>query len=382
MIVDQARYRDGERMPCVGIRSELEQVRADRATRGARGSDFIWVGMKDPSAETFDRVADEELHLHPLAVEDAVQGDQRPKLERYGEGYFVVLRPLRYLAETREIESGELMLFLEKDVLLTVRRGDASPLGDLRTRLEQDQPEALDRGPWGVFWAILDHVVDQYLLIEDRVQDDLEALERRVFAGDRTISSGEIYHLKREVLEFKRAALPLHRAMRSLLGPMSPLAEDDDLRLYFRDVADHLSLVIDNTESQDRLLSDMLSAHLAQVGVQQNEDMRRISAWVAIAAVPTMIAGVYGMNFERMPELTASIDVGGRELYYGYYVVLVVMVLVCLGLYRVLYRHGWLGPSLSERIREEQHRLHDRVEADLGGQPRSSASYSSSSRPE
>ncbi|GAB3116196.1 magnesium/cobalt transporter CorA [Janibacter alkaliphilus] len=397
MIVDQARYRDGQRTGCQDIHAELQAIRSHRRAEaeaenatpssaaggdgpdptgsGAPSSDFLWVGLKDPSTETFDRVVGDQLHLHPLAVEDAVQGDQRPKLERYDGGYFAVLRPLRYLEDTQDIESGELMVFLEEDVLLTVRLGEATPLDGLRSRLEHEQPEALAQGPWGVFWAILDLIVDQYLDIEDRVQEDLEELEAGIFSADRRVTSEQIYRLKREVLEFKRAALPLQRAMRLLLGPSSPVPMEE-MRLYYRDVADHLNLVIDNTESQSRLLSDMLSAHLAQLGVRQNEDMRRISAWVGIAALPTLVAGIYGMNFQVMPELTASVTVGGREVYYGYYLAIGFMLLICLGLYVVLHRAGWLGPSLTERLRAEQERDRQRRADARGGEPqrRSSAS--------
>lgn len=333
MIVDQARYHEGRRLPCADIGEALESIRASGS------QDFLWIGMKDPSEETFDRVSD-ELHLHPLAIEDSVAGDQRPKLERYGDGFFLVLRPLRYVEETSDVESGELMVFLGQDHIVTVRRGEAAPLAGLRSRLEED-PSALEPGPWGVFHAIIDHIVDQYLAIEDELQRDLEDIEQRVFSAEAEVSSEEIYTLKREVLEFKRAANPLLRPMVQLVGETTPVPTEE-LRLRFRDVKDHLSLVIDNTESQDRLLTDVLSAHLAQVGVRQNQDMRKISAWAAMAVLPTMIAGIYGMNFEGMPELDMSFALGGQQVYYGYPLVLLLMVLVCATLYRLFKRSGWL----------------------------------------
>lgn len=333
MIVDQARYHDGHRLPCADIGETLEDIRAEES------SDFLWTGMKDPSTETFARVSD-ALHLHPLAIEDSVTGDQRPKIERYGDGYFVVLRPLRYIESTSDVESGELMLFIADDHLVTIRRGEATPLAGLRSRLEQ-APEMLQHGPWGVFHAIIDLVVDTYLAIEDELQQDLEDIESRVFSDEEHVGSEEIYALKREVLEFKRAALPLQRPLALLVGSSTPVPTEE-LRLLFRDVNDHLSLVIDNTESQDRLLTDVLSAHLAQVGVQQNQDMRKISAWAAMAVLPTMIAGIYGMNFEHMPELSASVDIGGTEVYYGYPLVLLLMVAACTLLYRLFKRSGWL----------------------------------------
>lgn len=333
MIVDQARYHEGRRLPCSDIEEELDAIRA------AGSADFLWIGMKDPSEETFDRVSD-ALHLHPLAIEDSVVGDQRPKLERYGDGFFLALRPLRYIEATSDVESGELMVFLGHDHIVTIRRGEAAPLAGLRSRLEED-PTALEHGPWGVFHAIMDHVVDQYLAVEDELQVDLEDIEQRVFSAGVEVSSEEIYTLKREVLEFKRAANPLLRPMVQLVGETTPVPSEE-LRLRFRDVKDHLSLVIDNTESQDRLLTDVLSAHLAQVGVRQNQDMRKISAWAAMAVLPTMVAGIYGMNFEGMPELNMSFDIGGRQIYYGYPMVLLLMVLACVGLHRLFKRSGWL----------------------------------------
>lgn len=346
MIVDQARYRDGQRLPCHDISDTVTQIRAGGSDETL--SDFVWIGLKDPSPETFQHIVGDELRLHPLAIEDAVTGDQRAKIERYDDDtWFAVLKPLRYDDATSDIETGELMVFVGPSYVLTVRRGEASPLANLRQRLETE-PDALRHGPWGVLHGILDTVVDEYLRIEDELQIDLDEIESDVFAADSRVSSEDIYRLKREVLEFKRAAIPLARPL-SLLSALSSPVGDEELRLLFRDVADHLSQAIDNLESMDRLLTDVLSAHLAQVGVeqnkvavQQNEDMRKISAWVAIAALPTMIAGVYGMNFTRMPELTASVTVGGREFYYGYYVVIALMVLACLTLYRLFKRAGWL----------------------------------------
>lgn len=334
MIVDQARYSAGRRLPCEDIGQTLAQVRE------SDGDDFLWIGMRDPSRRTFAEVS-EQLGLHPLAIEDSVKGDQRPKIERYGDVHFVVLRPLRYVEETSDVESGEIMVFVGPDYIVTVRRGGASPLAGLRSRLEDHGHDALRLGPWGVFHAIIDFVVDLYLEIEDELQADLDEIEAAVFSPGRTVDTGEIYALKREVLEFKRASLPLARPLSQLVGAVTPVP-DEELRLLFRDVFDHLSLVNDNTESQDRLLSDVLSAHLAQVGVQQNQDMRKISAWAAMAAMATMVAGIYGMNFEGMPELSLSVHVGDGEFYYGYPLALLAMALLGFGLYRLFKRSGWL----------------------------------------
>jgi magnesium transporter len=321
--MDQAVYRHGHRMPCSDLSDELAAVRQD-------GHGWIWIGLKDPTDSEFDLVKD-ELQLHPLAVEDAVTGHQRPKLEIYDASLFVVLKPLRYIEATSDIETGEVMVFLGDRFVVTVRRGEAGPLAGVRQLIEHD-PVRLNLGPVAVLHGVMDAVVDNYDLIDREIQDDMEGLEASVFADDRTSDAQEIYALKREVLEFRRAALPL-------IEPARRLSEDDIPHVpevakpFFRDVADHLLRSVDHIESYDRLLSDILSAHLAQVSVRQNDDMRKISAWVAIAAVPTMIAGIYGMNFTHMPEL---------HLLYGYPAALLLMGVVCGSLFRAFKRSGWL----------------------------------------
>jgi magnesium transporter len=333
VIVDQAVYRDGRRRPCGDLSDELEGLRV-----GGHPQDFLWIGLKDPTDEEFDLVND-ELKLHPLAVEDAVKGNQRPKVELYDNTIFVVLKTLRYLEETSDIETGEVMVFLGDRFVVTVRRGEANPLATVRHRLEAD-PDKLRHGEIAVLHAVMDSIVDNYVLIDSELQTDLEEIEQAVFSGNPEVDSQTIYRLKREVLEFKRAAVPLAAPLRMLHdGSRSPVPSKE-VRLLMRDVADHLLRVIDHVESYDRLLTDVLNAHLAQlsvqqaqISVQQNSDMRKISAWVAIAAVPTMIAGIYGMNFKHMPELSHV---------WGYPAVLTVMLVACLSLYRAFRRSGWL----------------------------------------
>jgi magnesium transporter len=321
--MDQAVYRDGRRQPCTDLSDELASVRL-------AGHGWIWIGLKDPTDAEFDVVKD-ELQLHPLAVEDAVTGHQRPKLEVYDASLFVVVKPLRYIEATSDIETGEVMVFLGDRFVVTVRRGEAGPLSGVRRLIESD-PVRLNLGPVAVLHGVMDAVVDNYDAIDAEIQDDMEGLEAGVFADERTSDAQEIYALKREVLEFRRAALPL-------IEPARRLAEDpiphvpDVARPFFRDVGDHLLRSVDHIESYDRLLSDILSAHLAQVSVRQNDDMRKISAWVAIAAVPTMIAGIYGMNFQHMPEL---------EWDWGYPGALILMLVVCTTLFRAFKRSGWL----------------------------------------
>ncbi|NHI18384.1 magnesium/cobalt transporter CorA [Phycicoccus endophyticus] len=325
MIVDRAIYEDGTRRDCGDLSDELERLRSC-----ADPSGFLWIGLKDPTQEEFDSV-DTELGLHPLAVEDAVQGRQRAKVELYDGTVFVVLKPLRYLDRTSDIETGEVMLFVGDRFVVTVRRGELTPLTDLRRRLEED-PQRLRLGPLAVLHAVLDRVVDDYLEIDAEVQTDLDEIETAVFSDERS-DTAAIYELKREVLEFRRAAMPLAEPLRTLhASPRSPVPEGE-LRLLLRDVSDHLHSVIDHIESYDNLLSGILDAHLAQVSVQQNDDMRKISAWVAIAALPTMVAGIYGMNFEHMPEL---------HWRFGYPLAVAVMAVSCGTLFRLFKRAGWL----------------------------------------
>ena len=323
VIIDQAVYRDGQRMPCRDLSSELEVLR--KADHG-----FIWIGLKDPNPAEFALVND-ELKLHPLAVEDAVKGNQRPKLDVYDDTLFVSLKTLRYIDATSDVETGEVMIFVGDRFVVTVRRGEANPLAGVRARLEQS-PEHLTHGPIAVLYSVMDSIVDNYTLIDVALAEDLDLIEQKVFSDVRGVDATDIYRLKREVLEVRRATTPLELPLRRLASEDVPIAHGD-VRPFFQDISDHLLRVIDHVDSYDRLLTDVLHAHLAQISVQQNNDMRRISAWVAIAAVPTMIAGVYGMNFDYMPELTYK---------WGYFIVLGFMAVVCLGLYRAFRRSGWL----------------------------------------
>jgi len=336
MIVDQAIYREGRRLVCRELSDELEQLRTQK-------NGFLWIGLKDPTDAEFELVND-ELQLHPLAVEDAVRGNQRAKIEHYEGSLLVVLKTLRYVEATSDVETGEVMVFLGDRFVVTVRRGEANPLVGVRHRLEENA-EHLSLGPAAVLHAVMDSVVDNYTLVEAEIHEDLERIEQAVFSGTRDVDATAIYRLKREVLEIRRASQPLAEAMERLfVQPHRAIVDRDgsEVLAFFRDVRDHLLKVNDHIESYDRLLSDILSAHLAQISVQQNDDMRRISGWVAIAAVPTMIAGIYGMNFHNIPELEASVTVGDSEFYYGYFVVVAVMGLACATMYRAFKRSGWL----------------------------------------
>jgi magnesium transporter len=289
----------------------------------------MWIGLHEPTREEFDLVAD-ELGLHPLAIEDAVNAHQRPKLERYGDTLFVVVKTLRYIDETSDIEVGEIMLFVGADFVITVRHGQGSPLKEVRRRLEGDHA-LMSHGPSAVLYTVLDEVVDRYEAIAHEVETDIIELEREVFSPGRSMVTEQIYDLKREVLEFRGAEDPLIPVMQDILKGRVEVAPGT--REYFRDVLDHLLRVDERVDSHSELLTNVLNAHLAQVGMQQNEDMRKISAWAAILAVPTMVTGVYGMNFTHMPEL---------KEWWGYPAALMLILGICLGLYRWFRKSGWL----------------------------------------
>jgi len=332
VIVDQAVYRDGHRMPCGDLSDELERLRSV-------GQGFIWIGLKDPTDAEFALV-NEELKLPSLAIEDAVKGNQRPKLDVYDDTIFLSLKTLRYIEATSDVETGDVMIFVGDRFVVTVRRGEANPLAEVRARLEHT-PEHLAHGPIAVLYSVMDSIVDNYTLIDGELAEDLDLIEQQVFSGARDVDASEIYRLKREVLEVKRATTPLETPLRRLRSEDLSIMHEE-ARPFFGDISDHVLRVIDHVESYDRLLTDVLHAHLAQISVQQNNDMRRISAWVAMAAVPTMVAGVYGMNFHNIPELEASVNTNGHEIYYGYFVVLGLLAVVSIGLYRAFRKSGWL----------------------------------------
>jgi magnesium transporter len=331
VIVDCAIYRDGRR-------SEGPEDLSDALANARAAGGFVWIGLHEPTEREFGKVT-EEFGLHPLAVEDALKAHQRPKLEVYDDSLFMVLKPVVYEPESDAVSTGEVMIFLGDGFVVTVRHGEGAPLGVVRKRLEQ-QPEMLGKGPTAVLYALADASVDHYLDVATELGTDLEELEAEVFSpeggGSRNTAS-RIYTFKRQILEFRRAtnplALPLTRlANTGSFGGALPFV-DDSARPFFRDVSDHLTRVNESVEGLDRLVSDILSAHLAQMSVRQNDDMRKISAWAAMAAVPTMIAGIYGMNFDHMPEL---------HWIWSYPAVIAVMVVLEVLLYRQFKRRGWL----------------------------------------
>ncbi|MER6627044.1 magnesium and cobalt transport protein CorA [Streptomyces sp. NPDC000987] len=330
-VVNCVTYRDGARTS--GGEDVVEAV--ERVRRSRHG--FVWLGLHEPTDQEFAGIA-ELFDLHPLAVEDAVEAHQRPKLERYGETLFAVLKTVCYVeheeltATSEVVDTGEIMVFVGADFVITVRHGRHGSLGPLREELEAD-PEKLAKGPAAVLHAVADHVVDDYLSVTAAVHEDIDQVETDVFAENGARADpGRIYQLKRELLELKRAVVPLGRPIEDLATRPIRVV-DPEIQAYFRDVLDHLIRAKEQIASFDELLNSILQAHLAQVTVAQNEDMRKITAWAAVIAVPTMVCGLYGMNFDHMPEL---------HWRFGYPLVIAVISVACVVLYRGFRRNGWL----------------------------------------
>ncbi|MFG1817933.1 magnesium/cobalt transporter CorA [Kribbella sp. NPDC049174] len=323
MIVDCGVYAEGERQDLPRDPETVAQAIDDD------GRCFGWVGLHEPSDAEMRRVQG-LFGLHELAVEDALKAHQRPKVERFGDDIVVVLRTLWYVDEGDAVETGQLSVFVGPRYVVTVRHGEGGELATARQELEE-RASMLGHGPAAVLWAICDSVVDGYEDVAEQVEIDVDEVESSVFSPERTSDAERIYKLKREVLEMRRAIAPLREPMEQFAHGVPGISAKASP--FFRDVADHVNRVSDQTESLDVLLSSALNAHLARVSVQQNDDMRRISAWVAIAAVPTMVAGIYGMNFDNMPEL---------RWHYGYYAILLVMAVTCITMYRFFRKVGWL----------------------------------------
>ncbi|HYH31244.1 MAG TPA: magnesium and cobalt transport protein CorA [Pseudonocardia sp.] len=329
-VVDCAVYVEGARLPGHWSHEEaLAEVRG-------RDDAFVWIGLHEPAEEQITGIAD-VFGLHELAVEDAVHAHQRPKLERYDDMLFMVLKTVCYRGRPQQgteheiVDTGEIMVFLGPDFVITVRHGDHSSLRRVRRTLEAD-PEQLALGPAAVLHAIADHVVDSYLDVTTAIEDDIEEMETQVFAPRSNVDSEQIYVMKREVLELRRAVVPLGAPVRKLTEGYSSLVPHD-VRSYFRDVDDHLVTATERIGGFNELLTTLIDAALAKITLRQNNDMRKITAYVAIISVPTMIAGLYGMNFEGMPGLHSPV---------GYPLVLIAIVASCLALFRVFRRNEWL----------------------------------------
>jgi magnesium transporter len=322
VIVDLALYADGRRLPDVALDEAFEACRMDNT--------LVWIGLHDPTDDEFDSVR-REFNLHELAVEDAMKGHQRPKLEVYDETLFIVLKTARYF-EPDTLEFGEILIFVGDNFVVTVRHGEGTPLHDVRLRLEED-PELLRHGAGAVLHAILDKVVDDYAPVLTNLDIDITELEAEAFGEEAVRGLTErIYKLKRQVINLHRATAPLQEPIARLAdGRFGVVGEE--IQPYFRDIYDHLVRAVQTADGYRELLTSILEANLTQVSVRQNEDMRKISAWAAILAIPTLIAGVYGMNFNNMPEL---------HWRFGYPLAVALMVAICFGIWSYFRRIDWL----------------------------------------
>jgi magnesium transporter len=342
-VVDNAIYVDGRRT--------LSPESLDTAFDALRtcpddGHSFAWIGMLRPGRDEIDAVA-HEFSLHPLAVEDTVNQHQRPKLERYGDTTFVVLRPARYVDPVEVITLGELHLFLGPEFAITVRHAEEPNLAEVRKCLEDD-PELLAQGPYAVLWGVLDRVVDDYVPVLEGLQTDVDQIEEQVFGGDGGVSK-RIYQLTREVIAFHRAVEPLRDIFVQLRWRFGKSGDHTnvELRRRMRDVEDHATRVLERVENFRALLTNLVNvqaalvaqrqneemARMTEAGYDQNEQVKRISSWAAIAFAPTLVAGIYGMNFDHMPELHWAL---------GYPLSLVLMVLAGAILWLLFKRKNWL----------------------------------------
>ncbi|WP_374195638.1 magnesium and cobalt transport protein CorA, partial [Streptomyces sp. MBT53] len=341
-VVQAALYRDGVRVSAPDTLADTFRELREQP------SGMAWIGLARPTeAELLSLAA--EFDLHPLAVEDALEAHQRPKLERYGETLFVVLSAARYLDTPEEVDFGELHVFVGPDFVITVRHGAAPDLSAVRQRMEES-PELLRLGPEAVLYAILDAVVDGYAPVVAGVQTDIDEnideIETEVFRGDPAVSR-RIYELSREMVEFQRATRPLVGMLHSLMAGFAKYGTDEELQRYLRDVADHVTHTSEQVDGFRQALTDILTVNatlvtqqqnaemraLAEAGFEQNEEIKKISSWAAILFAPTLVGTIYGMNFDRMPELHWVL---------GYPFAIILMAVVCTSLYVIFKRKDWL----------------------------------------
>ena len=292
---------------------------------------FVWLGLYEPGPELLETVQ-REFGLHELAVEDALLAHQRPKLERYGDCLFMALRTAQMDAERKAAAFGETHLFVGERYVVSVRHGASLSYAPVRMRCEAN-PRLLSLGPGFVLYAIMDFIVDQYFPLVDALEAELEHLEEAIFEERVSrATTEEIYNLKRSLLELKRGVSPLVDICNRLVRFDVELVPEE-VRPYIRDVYDHSVRINESVDMLRELLTSALEANLSLIAVTQNESMKKLAAWAAIIAVPTMIAGVYGMNFEHMPELRWT---------FGYPVIMGLMLAACGGLYLHFKRSGWL----------------------------------------
>ncbi|WP_406442152.1 magnesium and cobalt transport protein CorA [Streptomyces sp. NBC_00631] len=337
-IVEAALYSDGVRVSTPSTLAETYRELRDTP------SGMAWIGLARPTSDELLSLA-AEFDLHPLAVEDAMEAHQRPKLERYGDTLFVVLRAARYLDAPEEVDFAELHVFVGPDFVITVRHGAAPDLSAVRHRME-GSPDLLKLGPEAVLYAILDAVVDGYAPVVEGVQNDIDEIETEVFRGDPSVSR-RIYELSREMVEFQRATRPLVGMLHGLMAGFTKYETDEELQRYLRDVADHVTHISERVDGFRQALTEILTVNatlvtqqqnaemraLAEAGFEQNEEIKKISSWAAILFAPTLVGTIYGMNFRQMPELHWAL---------GYPFAIVLMAIVCATLYLIFKRKDWL----------------------------------------
>ncbi|MFJ6792733.1 magnesium and cobalt transport protein CorA [Streptomyces sp. NPDC091268] len=337
-VIDSAVYRDGRRVASPTTLADTFRQLRDQP------DGMAWIGLHRPTEPELHSLA-AEFNLHELAVEDALEAHQRPKLERYGDTLFVVLRAARYLDALEEVDFAELHVFVGPDFLITVRHGAAPDLPAVRRRMEET-PELLSLGPEAVLYAILDAVVDGYAPVVEGVQNDMDEIETEVFRGDPEVSR-RIYELSREMVEFQRATRPLVGMLHGLMAGFAKYGTDEELQRYLRDVADHVTHTSERVDGFRQALTEILTVNatlvsqqqnaemraLAEAGFEQNEEIKKISSWAAILFAPTLVGTIYGMNFDTMPEL---------HWVAGYPFAILLMAVVCTSLYVIFKKRDWL----------------------------------------
>ncbi|MDK9499789.1 magnesium and cobalt transport protein CorA [Streptomyces katrae] len=337
-VIDSAVYRDGRRVASPTTLADTFRLLREQP------DGMAWIGLHRPTESQLHSLA-AEFDLHPLSIEDALEAHQRPKLERYGDTLFVVLRAARYLDALEEVDFGELHIFVGPDFLITVRHGAAPDLTTVRRRMEET-PDLLSLGPEAVLYAILDAVVDGYAPVVAGVQTDMDEIETEVFRGDPEVSR-RIYELSREMVEFQRATRPLVGMLHGLMAGFAKYGTDEELQRYLRDVADHVTHTSERVDGFRQALTEILTVNatlvsqqqnaemraLAEAGFEQNEEIKKISSWAAILFAPTLVGTIYGMNFETMPELHWAA---------GYPFAILLMAVVCTSLYVIFKKRDWL----------------------------------------
>ena len=321
-IVNCATYRDGKRIADVELNNVHEVLKDHKQ--------FVWIGLNEPS-EKILQIVQEEFNLHDLAIEDAHMAHQRPKIEQYGDSIFVVLRTAQ-IGREHHIEFGETHFFVGKNFIVSIRHGFSASYAEVRARCEA-VPEMLCKGQGFVLYAIMDFIVDKYFPVVHDMEQELIAIEEKIFKSKPNRQTTEqIYQLKRELLEVRRAISPLvdvcNRLMRFDIKFVSV-----DTQPYFRDIYDHVVRINEMVDNTRELLNTALEANFSLISISQNDTSKKFAGWAAIIAVPTMVAGFWGMNFKSMPE---------TEWEYGFHAVIVATIIICVLLYYLFKRSGWL----------------------------------------